>query len=187
MKLADLDKLRIIYYPDPTLKQVCQKVENFGADPQRLGERMLALMKKAEGVGLAAPQVGIPIRLFVYNLTGEPEDDLICVNPRLIELTGVAEHEEGCLSIPGVSVTMRRSAHAKVEAFDTNGQPFHKTGEVQAARVWQHEMDHLNGRLITDNMSQTDEIANRRAIKLLESEYAALHSRKKKRRCASSS
>lgn len=172
LKPPDLDKLRIVHYPNPILKRICAPVEDFTAELEELAEKMLLLVREAEGVGLAAPQVGVPIRLFVCNTTGEAGADLVYVNPRFTEATGAEEKEEGCLSIPGVSVTMRRATHAAIEAFDTRGRPFQKTAAELEARIWQHEIDHLDGRLITDNMSTTDEIGNRRAVKQLEAEYA---------------
>ncbi len=170
--LPDLKKLQIIYYPNPILKKVCAPVEEFDEGLRKLAVRMLELMKEGKGVGLAAPQVGLLIRLFVGNATGEPDADFVCVNPRLAELTGAAEAEEGCLSIPCVNVTMRRATTAVIEAFDTEGKPFTRTGVDMQARVWQHEADHLEGRLITDHMSTADEITNRRALKQLRQEYA---------------
>jgi peptide deformylase len=178
MKLPDPSRLRIILYPDPILKKRAKEVgkpalslEGFNADIEALARRMLELMHEAKGLGLAAPQVGVGLRLFVGNPTGEPGDDLICVNPRLAELSGGEEKEEGCLSIPGVTVTMRRATQVVLEAFDAAGKPFRATGTDLRARVWQHEIDHLDGRLIIDNMSATDEIANRRAIKQLQDQY----------------
>ncbi len=172
MTLPDPDKLRIVYYPDPILKKVCAPVESFGPDLQAIVEKMLALMHEAEGVGLAAPQVGLAMRFFVCNATGEPSGDLICVNPHFIESTGAAEKEEGCLSLPGVTVTMRRAAGVVMHATNPDGTPFEATGTDVRARIWQHEADHLDGRLITDNMSATDEIANRRALRQLEDDFA---------------
>lgn len=192
MKIPSPDNLRLIYYPDPILKRVCQPVESFGPELQALAGGMLALMHASEGLGLAAPQVGLAIRLFVCNPTGEPEDDAVYVNPKLSDLQGAAEELEGCLSIPDVDVTMRRSTRARIEAVDTEGKPFRQDGENLTARMWQHEMDHLDGRLITDNMSSTDEIANRRALKHLEArwrvegDFAALPRRKGSSRCESS-
>lgn len=174
MRLPDPDNLRIVHYPNPVLKKVCTPVEGFGPELKALADKMLALMHEAEGAGLAGPQVGIPIRLFVCNPTDEPGNDLVCVNPRFIELTGAEEKEEGCLSIPDVSVTMRRATHAVMDAWDTDGKPFQRTGCDLEARIWQHEADHLEGRLLTDNMATTDEIANRRAVRQLEAEYAAV-------------
>ena len=186
MNLPNLDKLRIVLYPDPILKRVCKPVEEFGPDLKALADRMLALTREGEGAGLAAPQVGIPIRLFVCDVTGEPGDDLVCLNPRFIELTGAEEKEEGCLSIPGVSVMMRRATRAVIEALDLDGNPFQTTGTDLMAKAWQHEVDHLDGRLITDNMSTADEIANRYAVKQLKAQYASRR-RKRNARCASSS
>jgi peptide deformylase len=170
--LPDLDKLQIIRYPNPLLKKVCAPVETFDASLRRLTDRMFQLMREGKGVGLAAPQVGLLIRLFVGNATGEPEDDFVCVNPKFAELTGAAEAEEGCLSIPGVAVTMRRSTSAVISAFDAEGKQYTKTGVDLQARVWLHENDHLDGRLITDHMSTADEITNRRTLKQLKEEYA---------------
>ena len=188
MKLPNLDRLRTVRYPDPILTRICRPVEEFGPDVKALAARMIVLMRQGEGAGLAAPQVGVPIQLFVCSLTGEPGDDLVYVNPRFTDLTGAEEKEEGCLSLPGVTVTMRRATRAVIEALDEDGRPFQKIGEGLAARVWQHEIDHLHGRLITDNMSTTDEISNRRAVQQLEADYASTARRRKRTtRCASSS
>jgi peptide deformylase len=187
MKTPDLNKLRVIHHPDPLLKKRCTPVKQFGPGIKALAERMFELMREGNGVGLAAPQVGVPIRMFVTNPTGQPGDDLICVNPRFVELDGAEEKEEGCLSFPGVTVTMRRANIAVMEALDADGKPFRRATKDLAARVWQHEVDHLDGRLIADNMSASDEIANRRAIKQLKAEYAASNRRRRKARCASSS
>jgi len=146
-------------------------VGKFNAEIAALAKRMLELMREAKGVGLAAPQVGVGLRLFVCNPTGEPDDDLVCINPCFTDLSGGEEREEGCLSIPGVTVTMRRATQVLMEAFDPDGNPFQATGTELRAIVWQHEVDHLDGRLIIDNMSATDEIANRRALKQLQDQY----------------
>jgi len=172
VKLPSLSSLRIIFYPDPILHQKCTPIETFGDDLKRLADRMLELMREGKGVGLAAPQVGISRRLFVCNATGEPEDDRVFVNPTLSDLNGGEQAEEGCLSLPGVTVEMRRATSLVVRAKDVHGKPFLCDGEGLWAKVWQHECDHLDGRLITDRMSSTDEIANRRAIKQLETDCA---------------
>ncbi len=171
MVLPKLESLRIVNYPDPVLKEVCAPVTEFGPDLQAFAERMLELMRDSDGVGLAAPQVGVPIRLFVFNATGEAQDNGICVNPEFTELSGSAEAPEGCLSLPSVTVTMRRAFRAVMRGCDAAGATFELTGEDLPARVWQHEHNHLDGRLIIDNMSTSDEIANRRAIKQLKAEY----------------
>jgi peptide deformylase len=170
MKLPDPAILCIVQYPYPVLKEGSAEVKEFGPKLQVLADRMFELMRAAKGVGLAAPQVGLPIRFFVANPTGEPDDDSVYVNPRFTELTGAAEAEEGCLSLPGIAVTMRRATRAVMEGQDITGKPCEWIGEDLEARVWQHEVDHLEGRLIIDSMSTPDEIANRRAVKLLKAE-----------------
>ena len=165
--------LTIVRYPDPVLRTPCEPVSSFGPDLAALADRMIELMREVNGVGLAAPQLGVPIRMFVSNVTGEPGNDIVCVNPQFSELTGGVENEEGCLSLPGVTVTLRRATRAVICARTPTGESFQKTGEDLAARVWQHESDHLDGRLIIDNMSATDEIANRRALKQLETDRQA--------------
>jgi len=162
-------------------------VTSFGPDIKALTDRMLMLMKEGRGVGLAAPQVGIPLRLFVCNPTGEPEDDMVCINPEFVELTGAEVKEEGCLSLPGVGVNMRRATRAVMRLCDTDGKVRKQVGEGLLARIWQHESDHLDGGLITDNMSATDEISNRRAVKQLEADYEPHRRAGHKSRCASSS
>ncbi|MFQ5592095.1 MAG: peptide deformylase [Phycisphaerae bacterium] len=169
--MTDLSTLRIVRYPDPILKKTCAPVEQFGEELRGLTERMLELMKQGGGIGLAGPQVGLLIRIFVCNATGEPQDDLVCVNPHLSDLCGAGDAEEGCLSIPGVTVTMRRATKATIKACDAEGRSFVRTGLDLVARVWQHEADHLEGRLITDHMSTADEISNRRALKQLRDDY----------------
>lgn len=172
MKLPDAAKLRIHRHPDPVLRKVAQPILEFPAQLEAVARRMLELMRQEEGVGLAAPQVGLGLRLFVCNVDGDPAHDLVCINPTFVALDGAEEKEEGCLSLPGVKVVMRRAARAVLEAFDLQGRTFRVEGEGLAARVWQHESDHLDGRLIIDNMSTTDEIANRRALRQMAKDYA---------------
>jgi len=178
MTKIDPRKLRIARYPDSALKRRAESVEQFGPELKRLADAMFELMRGSKGVGLAAPQVGQPIRLFICNATTQPQDDLICINPTLHDLTGSAEQQEGCLSLPGVTVTMRRATHVVLRAFDVEGRPFERLANGLLARVWQHEIDHLDGRLIIDRMSVADEIANRRALRQLETEFASKRRRR---------
>lgn len=168
---TDPRRLRLVHFPVAVLKQQGTAVTEFGSRLAALAQRMFEVMREGQGVGLAAPQVGVSIRIFVCNVTGEPDGDAVFVNPAFSELRGAEEKEEGCLSIPGVQVNMRRATHATIEALDLEGKPLTRSGEGLIARVWQHEVDHLDGRLIIDNMSPTDEIANRRAIKQLKQDY----------------
>ncbi len=177
MILPDPQKLRIELYPNPVLKMACTPIDRFGDDLQRFAEGMIELMLNVKGVGLAAPQVGVPIRLFVCNTTGEQGDSRIHVNPRFTDLTGAAEMEEGCLSIPGVDVAMRRATTAVMQTQDARGNKMEITATDLLARIWQHEADHLEGRLIVDNMSTSDEITNRKILKQLKADYAAARKR----------
>lgn len=163
-----MEKLTIIKYPDPRLRQNCPPVRDFGDELNRLAGSMLEAMRQNNGVGLAGPQIGFMQRIFVCNPTGEAKDDLIVINPLLSELQGVLESEEGCLSIPEVRVPIRRAKSCTLTAKDVAGNEFELTAEDLLARIWQHETDHLHGRLILDYMTEADAISNRRAIRHLE-------------------
>lgn len=171
MNQQDLDNLTIIHYPDPRLKKRAIEIDRFDDDLAALAGRMLELMKDARGVGLAAPQVGLPLRLFVMNATGRADDDLVFVNPRLSAQQGNADDEEGCLSIPDVRVQVRRAVRCRIDAQDVRGEPIAFEGEDLVSRVWQHETDHLNGVLIIDRMSASDRIATRRTLRELEAKW----------------
>lgn len=166
------EELRIICWPDPRLKKVSTAVEQFDDDLEKLTRRMLELMRLSKGVGLAAPQVGLNLRLFVINATGKPEDDRIYVNPELSDLAGDAQAEEGCLSIPGVHIDVTRATTATIKAFDLQGRPFEQRQSDYVARIWQHEQDHLNGILLTDRMGPLARMTHRRTLKELEEKFS---------------
>lgn len=168
MKLAP-ENLTIVHHPDPVLRKVAQPVESVTPEIQAICLRMLELMHEAPGVGLAAPQVGLPIRLFVANATGEPEDDMVFINP-VITVDGKAteDMEEGCLSLPGINASIRRPKAVTIEATDINGNRFRASSDDLPARIWQHENDHLDGIMIIDKMSPIDKMANRKALKEME-------------------
>jgi peptide deformylase len=132
---------------------------------------MLDLMRRSNGLGLAAPQAGLMIRLFVCNHSGEGPDDQVYINPTLEELVGSEEGEEGCLCLPGVLGPVARATSCGIRAVDLTGKPIVRSSDGLLARVWQHEVDHLAGRLIIDRMSPATKIANRRAIKYLETQF----------------
>ncbi|MFQ5489197.1 MAG: peptide deformylase [Phycisphaerae bacterium] len=171
--LIDPQKLFIVEYPDPRLRAKCAPVEVFDDALAAVADRMLELMKEAPGIGLAAPQVGLAIRLFVCNPRGEEGAQRVVVNPELSDPDGVSEAEEGCLSLPEVLVPMRRAERITLQAQDAKGQPFKVRGAEIEARVWQHEADHLDGRLIIDSMSEAVAIQNRRILKQLRQAYKA--------------
>lgn len=165
---VDWSKLGIICYPDPRLRARCAPVTSFDKEFVGLVQRMLDLMHEAKGVGLAAAQVGVSLRVFVMAGLDDGEADKVFVNPEIVERHGTREDEEGCLSLPEVRVEVRRAIGCKIRALDIHGKPFELEGEDLIARVWQHEVDHLDGRLIIDRMGPSDQIATRKPLQELE-------------------
>lgn len=169
------EDLKIILYPDPRLKKMSQRVAQFDENLKALAMRMLELMREARGVGLAAPQVGQNVRLFVMNEAGEAGEDRIYVNPELCEAEGSEPGEEGCLSLPGINVEVVRDKAIRMKAQDLEGNAIEEIASGYRARIWQHEFDHLNGTLLTDRMGSVARLANRKTLKDLEEKYAAAH------------
>lgn len=165
------EDLKVIHYPDPRLRKRSIPVETFDANLKALAARMLELMREHKGVGLAAPQVGLNIRMFVMNHTGNPEDDRVYVNPELDDPAGEEEGEEGCLSLPGITANVLRSKFMRLRAQDLDGNPVTATETGYIARIWQHETDHLNGVLITDRMGPVAKMTSKKALKELEAKY----------------
>ena len=146
--------LNILHFPDPRLRNVAQPVEQVDDDVRQLVDDMFETMYAAPGIGLAATQVNIARRIVVIDISEEKDQPLCLINPELIELDGVEEMEEGCLSVPGVFERVQRAEQVKVAALDRSGTPF----ELQAAGLLavciQHEIDHLDGKLFVDYLSQ---------------------------------
>ncbi|MBT3200388.1 MAG: peptide deformylase [Phycisphaerales bacterium] len=171
IELADPSTLRVIRYPDPRLTEVCSPIETIDAPLIELIEAMWGLMLDSRGVGLAAPQVGITVRLFAATPSFSPDDLRVYINPRIIEESGSSEEEEGCLSFPQVYARVKRSAVVTVEAMNLQGEIFQETCSDLHARIIQHELDHLDGRLLVDRMGTVAKLTNRRALKTLEAEF----------------
>jgi peptide deformylase len=165
------EDLKIISWPDPRLLKQSLPVEVFNDDLLALALRMRELMREAKGVGLAAPQVGHNIRLFVIGPTGNPEDERVYVNPVLSDLAGDQEGEEGCLSLPGITARIVRADSARIDARDLEGRPIQDLRDQYIARIWQHELDHLDGRLLMDRMGIAARLGSRKKLKDLEAEY----------------
>lgn len=176
MTEQQLQDLHIVHYPDPRLREKCATVTKFDDELASIVQRMLELMETGKGVGLAGPQVGIQQRIFVMNPTGEPGDELVVINPVIRGQHGSAEAEEGCLSLPGVHVNVRRAQRCHVEAQDLQGRAFTIEAEDLIARICQHETDHLNGVMIIDRMGPTDRIATRKTLKALEDNFGSRRS-----------
>lgn len=171
---VDPSDLEIVHFPDPVLRARTQEVDPSDPTVRAVAARMIELMHEADGVGLAAPQVGLSWRMFVTNAgDADPVDRVFC-NPRLGyaapdgSRSPLESMEEGCLSLPGIHCEVRRPRHASIEAVDLDGNPVSMAAEGFLGRVWQHEFDHLEGALIIDKMGTRDRLANRRAIRELE-------------------
>ncbi|MCY3928675.1 MAG: peptide deformylase [Acidobacteria bacterium] len=146
--------LPIRLYPDPVLRVQCAPVEDFGSDLRRLAADMIETMHEAPGVGLAAPQVGVALRVAVVDATAgmDPDAVRVLVNPRVVDSAGVDTDTEGCLSIPDFTEKVTRPATVRVAAVDLEGVPFELNAEELEARVIQHELDHLDGVLFVDRL-----------------------------------
>jgi peptide deformylase len=150
---------RIRQYGDAVLRMKAREVETVDDDVRRLAERMTALMHEAQGVGLAATQVGVLRRIFVFSDEGE---DRVIVNPVITKRSDATEVEdEGCLSLREVLVPVERSAEVTIEGLDESGEPVKLELTLPSARVVQHELDHLDGVLIVD---RTDAESRRAAL-----------------------
>jgi peptide deformylase len=176
------EDLEIIKYPDPRLRKISAPVEVFDQRLKDLATRMIGMMRDARGVGLAAPQVGENIRMFVMNPTGQEGDDHVYVNPVLADAEGEEEGEEGCLSLPNINAKVWRSKTLKMQARDLHGNPIEEQATGYIARIWQHETDHLNGTMIIDRMGPVARLAARRALKELEQKWDDDHPGQRKRK-----
>jgi peptide deformylase len=146
--------LNVLRYPDPRLHKVARKVERVGDEIRKLIKDMAETMYNAPGVGLAATQVDVHVRLIVIDLS-ETRDQLhVFINPEQVSAEGEAEREEGCLSVPGVYEKVRRAERVTVRALDAAGQPFTLEATDLLAVCIQHEMDHLEGKVFVEKLSR---------------------------------
>ncbi len=147
--------MQIVPYPHPALAFRSVDLKKIDSVFRKTVSQMFDLMYEAEGIGLAANQVGLPFRFFIVNLEARPDEkdeELVFINPIITKRKGRELGEEGCLSLPGLYGNVSRAAELTVEAFDLNGQPFAMEVSELAARVVQHESDHLDGIMFTDRM-----------------------------------
>jgi peptide deformylase len=160
-------KLTILEFPDPRLRIKAAPVGVFDRALGELAENMLAAMYSAKGVGLAATQVNVHKRLLVCDVSEERNQPFVLVNPKLLELTAKAVNQEGCLSVPGIYEDVERARRIRVEYQDTKGERRELETEGLLAVCIQHEMDHLEGKLFVDYLS---ELKRERIRKKLEKE-----------------
>jgi peptide deformylase len=159
-------------YPDPVLRRSAAPVEAFDEELKAIVEAMFRRMKASAGVGLAGPQVGLDMRILVYNPSGEPADDGVLINPVIVEKSGpLTLFDEGCLSFPGIYAEIERPESCKVEAQDVQGRPIQRELGGFVSRIVQHEHDHLEGILLVDRMSPADKLRHKAALGELVERY----------------
>ena len=159
----------VLKYPDPVLGREGDRVKDFGPELAEFVADMFESMYAAQGIGLAAPQIGVSRQITVIDVSfrKNPEDKLVLINPEIIEREGEQYEEEGCLSLPEIREKVRRFAWVKVRAQDVNGTWFEVEGEELLSRALQHEIDHLHGTLFIDRLSRLKrDLVGRRIRKL---------------------
>lgn len=144
---------KILYLPDPRLRELSKPVLSFDNSLQTLIDDMFETMYDAHGVGLAAAQIGISLRLSVIDVVGDKKNQIVIINPEIVAAEGEKKFDEGCLSVPGAYDTVIRAEKVTVKALDRHGQPFEIKADGLLAECLQHEIDHMNGKLFIDMLS----------------------------------
>lgn len=174
--------MQIVYLPHPALRYQAAEVKRIDGNLRTVVRRMFELMYEANGIGLAATQIGLPLRVFVMNLEADPaetDQEFVFVNPQIVKKRGADTAEEGCLSIPKLYADVRRPEAVVIEAFDLEGQLFEMDLDELPARVVQHELDHLDGVMFTDKVvdAQLDYVAP--VIKVFETTFRTAQAEQK--------
>jgi peptide deformylase len=166
--MVDIEKCRITHYPADVLAGQARLVEKIDDNIRQLVQKMTDIMLENKGIGLAAPQAGVPLRLFIISLAGTRENVKVYINPDITPSGKFDTIEEGCLSVPGVHTKIRRYKKCTVTATDLDGNEFTEEAEGLYARALQHEFDHIEGTTIVNRMGQVAKIAHRRRLKALQ-------------------
>ncbi len=146
--------LPILHYPDARLRKVAQPIDRVDDEIRRLIDDMLETMYDAPGIGLAAVQVDVPLQLLVVDISEKKDQPLVLINPEILSSSGEEQMEEGCLSVPGIYEPVERASQVTVRALDRHGEPFELEASGLLAVCIQHEMDHLQGKLFVDYLSE---------------------------------
>lgn len=151
------DALQIIWHPHPTLRRKSLSLTRVDAELKRIAERMFELMYSSNGIGLAANQVGLPLRMFVMNLAGKKGEgeEIVVLNPVLSKPRGNESMEEGCLSLPGIYYEVTRPRYITIDAYTITGDPIQAELDGMLSRCVQHEVDHLDGVLFIDRVAES--------------------------------
>ena len=169
--MVDVEKCRITHYPAEVLAGKAKPVETIDDNIRQFVQKMTDIMLKNKGIGLAAPQAGVPLRLFIISLDQTKESVKVFINPTVTPIGELESMEEGCLSIPGVHTNIRRYTKCRVTATDLNGKEFTEEAHGLYARALQHEYDHIEGMTIADRMGSAAKIVHRRQLKKLREEH----------------
>jgi len=167
MSTIDIEKCRITHYPASVLAGRAEPIENIDENIRSFVEKMIEIMLKNKGVGLAAPQAGVSLRLFIISLDGTAENVRVYINPTVRPTGDLGAIDEGCLSVPGIYTKIPRYKKCEVTATDLDGNEFTEQAEGLYARALQHEYDHIEGMTIVNRMGQAARIAHRRQLKKL--------------------
>ena len=170
--------LTILHYPDPRLHQIAAKVEQFDDGIRKLINDMAETMYAAPGVGLAATQMDVHLRVIVIDVSETRDQLRVFVNPELVAASGESDREEGCLSVPDVYEKVRRAERITVRAQDADGRPYSLEAEGLLAVCIQHEMDHLEGKVFVDKLSRLKQSRIRTRIKKHERRPVELDARR---------
>lgn len=146
-------KLDVLHFPDERLRTRAVPVESVDATIRQLVDDMFETMYEAPGIGLAATQVNVHKRVIVVDVSEQRDEPLVFINPELLGLDGIEETEEGCLSVPGIYEKVRRAERIRVRALNREGESFEMEADGLLAVCIQHEMDHLEGKLFVDYLS----------------------------------
>lgn len=180
--------MQLVKYPDPGLRRVARPVKRVDEGLLEAIPRMFEIMYRARGIGLAGPQAGLDRRIIVANLTGNPENrdqERVFIDPEIVARSGEKREDEGCLSFPGMSVVIARAEKVEVRYLDLEGREVRRDAEGLEAKLFQHEIDHLDGILIIDKMSPADGKQWAPFLKDLEKEYRSKARRRSSRSEAS--
>lgn len=165
--MIDVNTCKMTHYPAAVLGRAAEPVERIDESIRKLVEKMTDLMIEHRGVGFAAPQAGVGLRVFIISLDGSRDKVKVYVNPQVTPSGDLDEVEEGCLSVPGIYTKIRRYKRATVTATGLDGKEFTEEGEGLHARALQHENDHIDGVTIVKRMGAAAKIAHRRQLKKL--------------------
>jgi len=146
--------LNILHFPDDRLRTIAKPVETVTDKHRTLISNMLETMYDAPGIGLAATQINVHEQILVIDISEEKNQPIVLINPEILEKEGDQEYDEGCLSVPGIYETLHRAEKVRIKALNKEGESFEMNAEGLLAICIQHEMDHLQGKLFVDYLSQ---------------------------------